>query len=164
MNKPWKLILVLVGIFIAGGVTGAFVMIRVGREMMARRPGLEQWAPNHLKRLVERLDLKPEQTDQIRPIVHRNMEDMRRLRTESMAETKRIFERMEREISDKLTPEQRTKFEQMNKEFHERARKFMQDRLNRQSRPGGPLGDREPPAPEPGKSPGEQPSEKPPGG
>jgi len=137
MIKPWKLILLLAGIFIAGGVTGAFVMLRLGREMLARRPMPEQWAPLHMKRLVHRLDLSPEQTEQIRPIVRRNMEEMNRLRNESMTETKRIFERMEREISDKLTPEQRTRFEQMNKEFRERAKKFMQDRQNRQSGPGG---------------------------
>jgi uncharacterized membrane protein len=153
MNKPWKIVLVLLGIFLAGGVTGAFVMLRIGHQWIAHRPGPEQWAPNHLKRLVERLDLKPEQAEAIRPIVHRNMEELSRLRIESMADIKRVFERMEREVSAQLTPEQRTKFEQLNKEMRERAKRFTPDRKNR---PGaGPQAD--PAKPDAG------PPEKPPG-
>ncbi len=137
MNKPWKLILLLIGIFIAGSVTGAFVMLRIGRAAAAKRPLPEQWAPLHLKRLVDRLDLQPEQVDQLRPIVRRNMEQLNRLRAFSMAETRSGVEQMEREIADKLRPEQRAKFEQMNKEMRERAKRLGHDRP-----PGGPNGPR----------------------
>ena len=109
MNKPWKLILLLIGIFIAGSVTGALVMQKIGRAAAAKRPLPEQWAPLHLKRLVDRLDLQPEQVDQLRPIVRRNMEQLNRLRAFSLAETKSGVEQMEREIADKLRPEQRAK-------------------------------------------------------
>jgi uncharacterized membrane protein len=169
MTQSWKLILVLVGIFAAGVVTGAFVTLRVGREMMVRRPMPAQWAPQRLKLLAERLDLKPEQLEQIRPIMHRNMEELNRLRAYSMAETRSIFERIEREVAEKLTPEQRAKFEQMNREEREkrekreardkaeRARRANGDRPNDGSRPMG----------EPGKPPGQPPPpppDKPPGG
>lgn len=153
MNKPWKLILLLVGIFIAGGVTGGFVTLRLGRELLAKHRRPEQWAPMHLKRLTERLDLKPEQQEELRPIVRRNMEDLNHLRTTAMAETKRIFERMEREITEKLTPEQRVKFEQMNKEFREKAKRFT-DRQPGRDRPAG----------EPGKPAAEPPPAKTPSG
>ena len=153
MNQPWKIVLVLVGIFFAGGVTGAFITVRFGRQVLAHRPAPDQWAPNHLKRLAERLDLKPEQTEQIRPIVQRNMEELKRVRGLSMLASKRIVDRMEQEIATKLTPEQRTKFDQLNKELRERVRRFLPDRKNRpQGGPGEPAG----PDPEP-------PSEKPPG-
>lgn len=164
MNKPWKVILVLIGIFVAGGVTGAFVMMRLGHRMVSHRPGPEQWAPSHLKRLMQRLELKPEQGEAIRPIVHRHMEDLTRLRTESMADIKRIIERMEREISAQLTPEQRTKFEQLNKEMRERAKKFSPERKNRLPGPGGLRGEREPRSGEPGEPEGEALPGKPPGG
>lgn len=168
MNQPWKLVVLLLGIYIAGVVTGAFVMVRVGREVGVRRPMPEQWAPLQLRRLGERLDLKPEQMEQLQPIVRRNMDELKRLRTYSLAETKAVFERMEREISEKLTPEQRIKFEQMNKEFRERAKKFMQDRQNRApGGPGGPRFEREHdrPAGGPDQPQGERPQpEKPPGG
>ena len=161
MNQPWKLILLLVGIFIAGGITGGFLTLRLGREVLARHRGPEQWAPQHLKRLVERLDLKPEQQEQLRPIVRRNMEELNRLRGYAMAETRTVLERMAREISEKLTPEQRAKFEQMNKEFRERARRFNGDR---QLGPGGLRPQRERPAGEPGRLPVEPSPDKPPGG
>jgi Spy/CpxP family protein refolding chaperone len=131
MDKTWKLVLVLSGIFLAGVATGAFATKRFGREWVTHRPGPDQWAPNHLKRLAERLDLKPEQIELIRPIVHRSMEELNRLRAESMAGTRTVFERMEKEISEQLTPEQRTKFEQLNREMRERARKVAPERPGR---------------------------------
>jgi hypothetical protein len=164
--KPWKVILLLLGIFIAGGVTGAFVMLRIGRELVARRAMPEQWAPQQLKRLTERLDLKPEQVEQLRPIVRRNMEEMGRLRNYSVREARGIFERMEREISEQLTPDQRIKFEQMNTEMRERARRFLPDRPNRLFGPGGLRSERERPMGEPGKPADEPPPppDKPAGG
>ena len=159
MNKPWKLVLVLLGIFAAGAVTGAFLTKRFGREWVFKRPLPEQWAPNHLKRLAERLGLSHEQEEQLRPIVQRNMEELGRLRSESMAVSKGVFERMEREISEKLTPEQRVKFEQLNKEMRERGRRDSHREGSHAPGPGGP------PPGEPGRSPAEvPPPEKPPGG
>jgi len=143
MNQPWKVVLALIGIFLAGGVTGAFVMARVGREMIAHRPLPDQWAPMQLQRLVEHLDLTPEQVEQLRPIVKRDMEELRKLRNSAMSEGRTVFERMQREIREKLTPGQRAKYEQMNNEFRERARRFMPDRPNRgPGGPGGPGGPR----------------------
>ena len=123
MNQPWKLVLLLAGIFVAGGVTGAFVGMKV-IQTRTQRPGPEQWAPWHLKRLTERLDLKPEQQEELRPIIKRNMDELNRLRAYSMNETRTVFERMDREIAEKLTPEQRALFDKQNQEIRERARKF----------------------------------------
>ena len=69
MNKPWKVIVVLIGIFAAGGVTGGFVMLRVSKNRWVNRPVPEEWAPKTLKRLAERLDLTPDQQEQIRTMV-----------------------------------------------------------------------------------------------
>jgi uncharacterized membrane protein len=159
MSKPWKLVLVLLGIFIAGGVTGAFVTLRFGRDWIVKRPWPDQWAPNHMKRLVERLGLQPDQQEQLRPIIRRNMEELSRVRNESMAATRSVIERMEQEVSEKLTPEQRVKYDQLNKEMRERAKKIVPERYNRPAGPGGP------PTGEPGKAPAESPPpEKPAGG
>jgi len=161
MIKPWKLILLLAGIFVAGGVTGSFVMVRFGKELVRPRTGPQDWVPNRMKLLVERLGLNPDQADQIRPIVKRNMEELSRLRSESMTTTRGIFERMEREVSEKLTPEQREKFDKLNKEMRERARKVMPER---QKTPGAGKPERERPAGEPEKPAGDQPPAPKPGG
>ncbi len=149
-NKPWKLILLLAAIFLAGGVTGAFIMMRIGRKMIAERPLPGQWAPLHMSKLAERLSLQPEQVELLRPIVHRNFEDLGRLRASCMAETQLIFVRMEREVAEKLTPEQRVKFDELNRQMRERARKFMPNRPSRPKAENG-LPGAEPPPKEAGK-------------
>ena len=147
MKQTWKLVLLLAGIFLAGGITGAFVGQRILRARIMSRPMPEQWAPSHLKRLADRLDLKPEQQEELRPIIKRNMDELNYLRSKSMAESKVVFERMEREIAEKLTPDQRVKFEKQNQEFRERMRRFGMDRL------GGPRGERGGPERPPGVPP-----------
>ena len=155
MNKPWNLVLVLAGIFIAGAVTGTFVTLRFGREWVVRRPPPDQWLANHMKRLSDRVGLQPGQEEALRPIVQRNMEELSQVRSGCMTATRAVFDRMEHEISEKLTPEQRVKYEQLNKEMRERARKVMPDRNNR---PGGPAG---PPPVDLGKQPKEPPPSTP---
>lgn len=132
MDKPWKIALVLLGIFLAGALTGGAIVVQLGRAMAVKRAMPEQWTPMQMKRLVDRLDLTPEQMDQLRPIVRRNMNDLNRLRTYTLSETRSTIERMERDISEKLTPEQRVRFERMNKEMRERAQRFQQERGGRQ--------------------------------
>jgi len=153
MNKPWKVIIVLIGIFAAGGVTGGFVTLRYSKHKVLNRPVPEEWAPKALERISKRLDLTPAQREQITPIVTRHMEQLNRVRNQSMAETQTIVVGMQREISEQLTPEQRTKYEQMNRELRE-AREA-RDKAEREKRMKGerPPGDRPPEKP-PAKPPG----------
>jgi len=163
MSKPWQVILVLIGIFVAGGVAGGFVTLRVCKDKLVNRPVPEEWAPKHLKRLNDRLELTPEQQEQIRPIVRRNMEQLNRIRNTFVEETKTVVEGMQREISAKLTPKQRTKFERMNRELREmreareKAEKARRANAGRPEDGPRPPRDRPPgenPPPPPGKPPG----------
>ncbi len=170
MNKPWQVIIVLIGIFAAGGVTGSFVTLRYCKDKALNRPVPEEWTPKTLKSLDERLDLTPEQQEQIRPIVRHHMEQVSRVRNTSMADTRVIIEGMQREISSRLTTEQRTKYEQMNRELREaREKREKSDRerrekAEREKREKGEKGDKgERPPPPPGEKPGERPPPKPPG-
>lgn len=158
MNKPWKVIIVLLGIFAAGGVTGGFVTLRVCKNKILNRPVPEEWAPKHLKRLVDRLELTPEQQEQIRPIVRRNMEQLNRVRNHSMAETQTVVEGMQRDISAQLTPGQRTKFEQMNRELREAREAREKAEREKRMNLDRTLGEKPPEKP-----PGDQPPAKPPG-
>lgn len=163
MSKPWQVILVLIGIFAAGGVAGGFVTLRVCKDKLVNRPVPEEWAPKHLKRLNDRLALTPEQHEQIRPIVRRSMEQLNRIRNTSVEETKTVVEGMQREISARLTPEQRAKFERMNREFREmreareKAERAKRMHLGRPEDGTRPPRDRTPgenPPPPPDKPPG----------
>ncbi len=161
MTKPWQIILVLIGIFAAGGVAGGFVTLRLCKERLANRPVPEEWAPRHLKRLHDRLGLTPAQEDQIRPIVRHHMEHLNRIRNSSLEETKTVVESMQREISEKLTPEQRTKFEQMNQELRDARDAREKAERAKRAGPGRPDEGGRPPR---DRAPGEKPPpDKPPG-
>ena len=158
MNKTWKLVLLLTGIFLAGGVAGSFLTVRFGREWIAQRAEPEQWANHHIRKLTDRLELKPAQVDELKPIIQRNMEELVRRRSDFMAASRTIFERMEKQIADRLTPEQRIKFEEYNREKRERMKKRAEEIRARGDRPDD--GPRPPP---PGGH-GGQPPPPPPGG
>jgi Spy/CpxP family protein refolding chaperone len=157
MNKPWKLVLLLTGIFLAGGVVGSLSTVWVGRRAMANRSKPDQWAPMHLKRMTQELDLQPAQVEQLKPIVRRRMEELGRVRSRSMTESRTVMEAMERDVAEQLTPEQRAKFDKMNQEMRERFRRFMPERGGRPpggrppGGPGSPEGgaDDRPPPPRP---------------
>jgi Spy/CpxP family protein refolding chaperone len=162
-DKPWKLVLLLTGIFLAGAVTGGFVSVRVIRNWAQRAAQPEQWGPSRLKLLAKRLELTPEQVEKLQPIVKRDMDDLNRIRQSGFRDARRILERMEADISAELTPAQKEKFDKLNQEFRERMQRFRPPG-NGGAREHGPReghvppDDRTPPPPGP-----EHPPEKPPG-
>jgi Spy/CpxP family protein refolding chaperone len=99
----------------------------------------------------------PQQTEEVGPIITRNMELLARMRNQSMVEIREIVETMQRDIREKLTPEQRAKFEKMNRELREaREAREKLERAKREKsdgkRPGGP------PPPDKAGSPPEKPA------
>lgn len=137
-DKPWKLVLLLTGIFLAGGVAGGFVTLEVGKNMLWKRLAPENWGPARLKKLEGQLNLTPEQIERLKPIVRRDVDELNRLRQQGFQETRRILERMEKDIAEVLTPEQRAKFEKINEEMRERARRLIEQRRNEKGERRGP--------------------------
>ncbi len=150
MNKPWKVILAFLGVFLAGAVFGGFLSLRVARHFFesAKPRGpvpLEQFSPQMFKRLAEKLELTPEQKEKIRPILKQTEEEMRRLRQSGMRESMAVADRMHDEVSALLTPEQKAKLESMKREMRERWTKDRQRRMG--DRPPGPSREDQSPAP-----------------
>lgn len=150
MSQRWKVILVLFGIFVAGGVTGGFITLRVMHERFSRHPVPEEWAPRHLRRLANRLELTPEQQEQIRPIVRRHMELLNRVRSLAIKESQLEIESMQREVAEKLTPAQRARFEQMNRELREAREAREKAERAKRAQPDHKPGGQSPPAKPPG--------------
>lgn len=142
-GKPWKLILLLAGIFLAGGVVGGAVTLHFVREFAQRRASPEQWGPARLKMLARHLELTPAQVEQLRPIVRRSMADLAVVRQDGMRDTRRVLMRMEQDIAAVLTPEQQEKFREFNAEMRERNRRMMERRRIERRGPGA--GDGPPP-------------------
>ncbi|WP_415907817.1 hypothetical protein [Oleiharenicola sp. Vm1] len=156
-DKPWKLVLLLTGIFLAGAVAGGFVTLEVGKSMLRKRLAPDNWGPARLKMLEKHLDLTSDQIERLKPIVRRDVDELNRLRQQGFQETRRILERMEKDIAEVLTPEQRAKFEKLNAEMRERARRLMEQRRNekgeRRAPPPPPEGEGHPRPPPDGKAP-----------
>lgn len=170
-DKPWKLVSLLAGIFLLGAVTGGIVSVRLSRGMMQQRVMPEQWGPSRLKLLRERLDLTSEQIERLRPIIKTNTEHLAKLRQSGFDQTRQILEQMEKDIAAVLTPDQKAKYEQMNREMRERLQRFMRERPGpgpggpfergpRGDRPPGDFGPDGPPMPPPNED-GSKPTEQP---
>jgi hypothetical protein len=151
MDRPWKVILAFVGVFIAGAVFGGFFTLRsAARVAEATRPKASAAkvsagktpapapaaapapakgiAPQVMRQLTQRLSPTPEQQKAIRPIVSRAAEDLQRMQKEHLADTTRTTERMYADVAALLTPAQRTQLEQMRQEMLERVRKVREKR------------------------------------
>ncbi|MBM3865877.1 MAG: hypothetical protein FJ381_08255 [Verrucomicrobia bacterium] len=146
MDRPWKVILAFVGVFIAGAVFGGFFTLRSGALVVeVARPKVgpasqsvaaaftapaaaKGIAPQVMRQLTQRLSPAPEQQKAIRPIVSRAAEDLQRMQKEHLADTTRTTERMYADVAAVLTPMQRTQLEQMRQEMLERVRKMREKR------------------------------------
>ena len=149
--KNWKLIICLVGIFLAGAVTGGLLTLRFNEGRHHRSP--ERWGAEQMKNLADRLELTPAQVGQVSVIINRAMEEMHTLRRRSIQQATERMAKMEAELKPLFTPKQRAEYERIQQEQHERFRKWMSEH----ARHGEP-----PPPPPPGPPPGEPPPDEPP--
>jgi uncharacterized membrane protein len=101
----WRRVLVFVGVFLAGGVTGEFVSLRA-RNAAPAGPSAQQWAEWRLARLESALDLSNEQRERIRPLLRDAGEDLSAVRNRTADEARQILARMLDEIGGELAPEQ----------------------------------------------------------
>lgn len=151
MEKPWKLIFLLVGIFAAGVVTGGFVVnMRFGRRPPLR-PRMESWRDSDLKVLADRLGLSNDEVEKLKPVVKPFVDQMAKVRTNWINETRPILEQLEHAVAAVLTPEQKVRFDEMNREQQERMKRFMRDRGQMRG-PRDHGGDEPPPGPPPDKT------------
>lgn len=131
MNKPWKLILLLVGIFLVGAGSGVIVGLRIPRAMPPLMPPPEKWADLHLKRAISKLAVTPAQLAEIEPIVRQRMKELGEFRAKFLSDNQALRIQMESEVAAKLNAEQRTIYEEHNRRFREKQR-----RLENGDRPG----------------------------
>ncbi len=131
MDKPWKVILAFVGIFVAGLLVGGLVTLRWGKNFTQRQPMGEQFGPQLMQRLVTQLDLTPEQQEKVKPIIDSAAEELKQLRRTTQRASAAVLVRMQGDIGAVLTPEQRAKFDTQVGQARERVRHFMDERSRR---------------------------------
>ena len=156
LTKP-RTILILVGIFLAGGVSGVFLAPLFHSHERTRSPLRHTFAERHMGRLEKVLELTPEQRAQVEVLVQRTGEEMAKLRRDSLRDGFQRMKALNDKIAALLTPEQRVKFENFQREQMERLRRNQLERDQRHSRRRGePAADDDrapPPADEQGATP-----------
>lgn len=158
LTKP-RTILVLVGIFLAGAVSGVFLapLIRIHRPPAPHAP--RPFLVRTMARLEEKLQLTGEQRKQVEVLAQQAGLELGKLRRESWQASVKAIQRLNEGIAAILTPEQRVQFEAYQREQHERLRKRQMDREGRY----GFRGDAPPPGSGPHPAgPGEAPPAPPP--
>jgi hypothetical protein len=110
----WKLILAFVLVFLAGVACGFFGAFHGAGRIFGR--GHTGSLAEHMKRHLEwELRLNPQQVQQISPIIDRASSQLEAKREQTMRDVHEIFEQTHREMQPFLSPEQRTKLEQMER-------------------------------------------------
>jgi Spy/CpxP family protein refolding chaperone len=147
MAKTWQVVLATIAIFAAGLVTGGATALGVvkwvarhprvapGMPGLGAHPGqLQQFGPQLMRSFVNQLDLTDDQRTRIGSIVKRTASQLTRERHEVQLTSALAIEKMQDEIADLLTADQRTKFEALIAEQRARLEQFRQSR-NQQTSP-----------------------------
>ena len=130
MSKTKIAVYVLL-IFLAGGVAGAG--IRSAWQKASPSPSRrlfvvrEDFANHVFNRMKERLQLNPEQIATIEPVFRKGIEEVRAIQDRSVKEVEAAVKRNHAELARHLTPEQREKLEQWDRE----REKAWRERKNR---------------------------------
>ena|SRR5258706_8060588 len=112
MSK-WKISLYLTALFLAGVVTGAVLTQQIGRRLMMKAMRPEAMAGHWCRELEGKLHLTAEQTRKITPIVSEGMTEFKTSLAERMMTG---LTNCNARIAVELTPEQRTKLAEIEKE------------------------------------------------
>lgn len=106
----WMSALVLVGTFAAGTVTGAGVCRWASNAQSAQRPPPP---PMTAPLPLHELELTPEQRVKVHAVFERHRPELETILRESFPKVRSINEKIEAEVRELLTPEQRARLDQI---------------------------------------------------
>ena len=121
MNRAlkWKLIAGFLLVFLAGGLTGAFLGASHVRHFFFKHHHRGDIGERMRERLRRELDLTPEQVARISPILDRAAAQLQQMRRDTGQRVREILDETHRQIAPTLTDGQRQKLQRM-KERHRR--------------------------------------------
>ena len=124
MSAPgkWKLGLYVLAIFLAGGGSGALITWRTCQGRAVTPPSPAEIGAHLRARFLARLDLTPEQVNRINPLIDQAMRQVEVIRTETAHHVFANVSNLHEQVLLVLTPEQKAKFEQLERERREYLR------------------------------------------
>jgi Spy/CpxP family protein refolding chaperone len=130
MNRAlqWKLVAGFILVFLAGGITGAFVgALHARSQVFGPHRGMPGERMRHWIR--HELDLTPDQVAKISPIIDKASAQLESIRTETGGRVREIMEQAHQEMAASLTDEQRAKLQKIEAR-HQHRRGFHQPRMS----------------------------------
>lgn len=123
MNRAlqWKLIAGFLLVFVAGGITGAFVGGSYARHHFLGLHRPERIGAQMKERLRTELNLTPEQVANISPIIDKTAVQLRVIRRDTGQRVHQVMTDAHQQMAANLTDEQRQKLQQIE-ERHQRWR------------------------------------------
>ena len=116
--SKFKLMLYLAAIFAAGGVSGWVVAAKTTKQKLFGQPAPREFSSKFCDRVFSNLDLSEEQRQKVRDLADRYDKDMFKLHAQHGRQIGSAVSNRNAQLAAILTPEQRTKFEEL-----ERARR-----------------------------------------
>lgn len=117
------IILYLAGTFVLGAVAGGALGYQWGRQPVFRSFDRDEMRARFCDRLVNDLGLSPAQRDQLDPILRQNMEEFEAVHRDHYSQIGTIMKRHRERIASILSPEQKSKYEALEKEREQRMPK-----------------------------------------
>jgi Spy/CpxP family protein refolding chaperone len=117
MKAKWKIALVLLGIVLVSGAAGAIVGAKLTEHYLKRRHAPESWNQSVMRAMQKNLKLTPEQAPKVQRIIDGGVEEMKKIRLETISKTDAVIGRLVSEVDRELTPEQQAKLQNL-KEQH----------------------------------------------
>jgi hypothetical protein len=120
--RRWVTLVLCTIIFLAGGVVGWGLTVCRQQEEEWPRPQktFEQRRDRFTDRIAGKLDLTPEQTDELREIVGRRIRAFEAIREKILPEMKAQHEALDRELRPLLNEEQAKRWDELYAELNQR--------------------------------------------
>ena len=112
----WKLGLYVILIFVAGAGSGALIAWEVGRKTPIPPTPTPEIAVRLKERFQSRLELTPDQMTKIAPMIDQAMHRLETIRRDTATQIFDNVSNMHEQVVQVLTPPQRGKFEELEKE------------------------------------------------
>ncbi len=129
----WKIAFLVLASFVAGAVTGAFLIMGSARDEVRRQRDPLRWFSSTPERWRSEMKLTPDQDQKIRPILQQIDNELTNRRAANLRETEGILSRGEDRIAGILTPDQKPRLHQTFEQRRQRLRDWMgvDDQANR---------------------------------
>ncbi|MGC2353606.1 MAG: hypothetical protein WA496_09425 [Candidatus Udaeobacter sp.] len=129
MNRAlqWKLIAGFILVFVAGGISGAFLGGLYARHLFFGFHHPEQIGARMKERLRTELNLTPEQVARISPIIDKTAAQLRDIRRETGRRVHETIGEAHRQMAANLTDEQRQKLQQIEDRHRRWRHRFPQE-------------------------------------